>query len=779
MSRRPVLALVLTLGALLPTALPSAAVGRPGDGPGGGAARLTVETVSTRPSVVTGGDVLVRVGVPRGIDPGDVRITRDGTDVTEAFTPDGAGAGPGPGPGAIAGAGSRALTGLVTSLREGRNRLVAAVPGRPGARAALTVRDHPATGPVISGPHERPFVCGTERFTLVDGSTLGPPLDADCSVTTRVDHAYRSTDGTVKPLADPASRPPDLATTTTSTGARVPFLIRVETGTLNRGVYQISMLADPAAPAPTRTRPSEGWNGRLMYTFGGGCRGGWYTQGSDTGGVLDTEMLGRGYAVASSSLNVFGNNCNDLLASETVMTVKEHFTERYGVPRFTIGWGCSGGSYQSYQTADNYPGLLDGIIVGCSFPDVTSATNTTLLDARLLDHYFTATAPGTFSAEQQTAVAGFRERASIPNLSDGAKRLDPDAEFPAALPEDQRYDALTRPDGARGTVFDHTVNVYGRDRRTGAALRPLDNTGVQYGLDALNRGVIDTRRFLDLNARVGGIDRDAGFTPGRTAADRTATEAAYGTGRILWGGAGLAATPVVDHRSYTDDLPGGDIHMAVHGYSTRARLVAANGHADNQVMLAEDNRYGFSLRSPALRHALTEMDAWLTTLTARAPRAEWTAREVVAHKPAGLTDACWTGDPEPRKIAQRLSYDNAGTCGTLYPAFPTPRLVAGAPLADDVIACRRKAVDPADYAVRFTGAELRELRAVFAGGVCDWARSGVGQRPLSGTWQSVGPADPTAPTVQGTRTTRQAPAPRRNPAAQGAPAVRDSGGAGG
>ncbi|MEV0781186.1 DUF6351 family protein [Streptomyces sp. NPDC050433] len=722
MSRRPVLAIALAAGALLLTCLPSAAAQSPGRA--ADSERLTIDTLSTRPDVVTGGDVLVSVGVPRGLDPDDVRVTRDGTDVTSAFTATGAAPG--------------TLTGLVTSLREGGNQLVATVPGRPGARATLQVSDHPSTGPVISGPHERPFVCGTRTFKLVDGSTLGPPLDEDCSIATRVDHAYRSTDGTVKPLADPASRPADLATTTTTTGARVPFLIRIETGTRNRGVYQISMLADPAAPEPTRARPAEGWNGRLMYTFGGGCRGGWYTQGSDTGGVLDTEMLGRGYAVASSSLNVFGNNCNDLLASETMMMVKEHFVERYGVPRFTIGWGCSGGSYQSYQIADNYPGLLDGIIVGCSFPDVTSATNLTLLDSRLLNHYFTATAPDEFSAEQQRAIAGFRERAGIPNLSDGAKRLDPDAEFPAALPEDQRYNALTNPDGARGTVFDHTVNVYGTDRRTGAALRPLDNVGVQYGLDALNAGAIDKKQFIDLNSRVGGIDRDAEFTTGRTAADRTATEAAYGTGRILWGGAGLATTPVIDHRSYTDDLPGGDIHMSVHGFSTRARLIAANGNADNQVMLAEDNRHGFSLRSPALRYALTEMDSWLTSLTADGSRAEWTARDVLAHKPAELTDACWTKDAEPRKVEQRLGYDNAGECGALYPAYPTPRLVAGAPLADDVIACRRKAVDPADYAVTFTGGELRQLRAAFPDGVCDWSRSGLGQRPPAGTWQSAG-----------------------------------------
>ncbi|MGW6512641.1 DUF6351 family protein, partial [Streptomyces niveus] len=76
MSRRPVLAIALATGALLLTCLPSAAAERPGgDKEGGGGARLTIDTLSTRPDVVTGGDVLVRVGVPRGVDPDHVRVT--------------------------------------------------------------------------------------------------------------------------------------------------------------------------------------------------------------------------------------------------------------------------------------------------------------------------------------------------------------------------------------------------------------------------------------------------------------------------------------------------------------------------------------------------------------------------------------------------------------------------------------------------------------------------------------------------------------------------------
>lgn len=678
---------------------------------------LDLQSLSTRAELVTGGQVLARVS---GLDPDgtdELRVTRNGEDVTGAFSPD---------------ADGTSATGLVDGLTAGSNVLAASVGPRTDR---LTVTNHSADGPIISGPHEQPYYCSTATWRLVDGSHLGAPTDENCNAPTKVVYAYRTTAGATKPLPDLQSRPDDLATTTTIEGVTVPFIIRVETGTVNRAVYEVAMLHDPGTPAPTRTTPSEGWNDRLIFTFGGGCRSGWYIQGNGTGGVLDPEMLRRGYAVASSSLNVFGNNCNDLLASETAIMVKERFVEQFGSPRFTIGWGCSGGSYQSHQIADNYPGVLDGIVVGCSFPDVTSATIFTLLDARVLHTYFTTTAPGLFTTEQQRAVSGFGVANSIPNLSAGAKRLDPDAEFSSAVPSSARYDAATNPGGARATVFDHTVNVYGRDPVTGFAQWPLDNVGVQYGLAALKDGAITGDQFVDLNSRVGGVDRDANPTTTRTVADARASIAAYGTGRILNGGGGLATTPVIDHRSYTDDLRGGDIHMNVHGFTTRARLIAANGDADNHVMLEEDNRHGFSLRSPQLREALTAMDQWLTTLTAKDGR---THASVVAAKPAGLTDACWTRDATPRKITQELTFANTGECGRIYPSYPTPRLVAGAPLTDDVVKCQLKEVDPADYAGRLTPEQVDRLREAFPQGVCDWSKAGIWQRGLAGTWQSVG-----------------------------------------
>jgi hypothetical protein len=39
------------------------------------------------------------------------------------------------------------------------------------------------------------------------------------------------------------------------------------------------------------------------------------------GGVLDDFVLRSGYAIASSSLNVFGNNCQEVTAAETLMMI--------------------------------------------------------------------------------------------------------------------------------------------------------------------------------------------------------------------------------------------------------------------------------------------------------------------------------------------------------------------------------------------------------------------------------------------------------------------------
>ena len=128
-------------------------------------------------------------------------------------------------------------------------------------------------------------------------------------------------------------------------------------------------------------------------------------------------------------------------------------------------------------------------------------------------------------------------------------------------------------------MYDHTVNVYGKDPASGFARRPLDNVGIQYGLKLVNDGTISVEQFLDLNEKIGGFDRDATIVSSRTVADPLAMRAAYRTGRLTNGGGGLAQIPIIDYRGYNDDAANGDIHVRYHSFSMRERLEKANGHS--------------------------------------------------------------------------------------------------------------------------------------------------------------------------------------------------------
>jgi len=694
---------------------------------------LDIITVSTRPDTVSGGDVLVRINAPPGVGINDLIVLLNGQNITGAFRPE---------------AGRHSLLGLVDGLAVGQNSLIAKAigPNNETYRSAnLTLTKYPITGPILSGPHEEPFYCMTQLFTLpASTNTLGPALDADCSITTRVDYVYRTTAGTFQPLTNLTSYPPDLAQTTTSEGKSVPYIVRVETGTINRAIYETAILHDPTTEGtPTPFKPPGAWNHRLVYTLGGGCVGGWYIQGASigNGGILEDLMLRQGYAVAASTLNVYGNNCQDLLAAETIMMVRERFIENFGPVASTIGYGCSGGSEAAQPISDEYPRLLNGILVGCSFPEVVAAMVNNITDADLFLHYLNTNATVAWSDAQTEAATGYPTVTTLSTIGPGnAIRVKAQGgTCNAIIPKDVQYDAKTNPTGIRCDLYDHLVNVFGRDPTTGFARRPIDNIGVQYGLEALNLGAITKQQFLDLNRNIGGYDNDGNYVSTRTVGDVAAIEAAYLSGRITYGGLGMRRTPIIDYRGYVDQPENSnEVHSRFHSFSMRERLLEANGNFNNQVMLVEDGSTTtgnglFSDTSPVLSHALTQMDQWLTKYLADTGPDPIPVK-INRSKPSDLVDACFTNKGTV-KIAELQVYQLDTTCNQLYPAFSTPRMVAGEPLANDVLKCQLRPIDPSLYKVRFTPAETAQLKAIFPQGVCDYSRLGVGQQPPDGTWQ--------------------------------------------
>jgi Tannase-like family of unknown function (DUF6351) len=694
---------------------------------------LAIEVVSTRPEYVSGGDALVAVTLPAGRDGNDARITVDGEATRTRLTQ----------------AGDGSWHGLVDGLPEGESAIAVAIGGN---EASVTVTNHPATGPLFSGPHLPLPVCTTEQYGL------GAPTDDDCSAATRVTWSYRTTDGSFEPLADPSARPANLA----EASPGVPFIVREEQGTINRGIYWIRLLE----PNPTGADAFDdsGWNERLVYTFGGGCGAG-YTQGFTLLSDPNPDLLAEGYAFATSTFNTFQVACNATLSAESALMVKERFVERYGLPAHTIGFGGSGGAIQQYQVAQNYPGILDAVGAVLPFPDAVSVA-AGVIDCLLLNSYYRTPAGASLTPEQRVAVNGHMTGAtcdfwestfatnvdpqagcslSIFNAAGDAIEGLPGGAVPELDPADV-YDADTNPDGLRCTLQDSNVNVIGRDPDTGFARRPLDNTGVQYGLEALNAGVIDFEQFLELNRSVGGVDIDGQPTPERIRADDATIRRAYRTGGVSGGGP-LSELPVISVNVWTD--PQGDIHDRFRAFSLRDRLAGeetdrvsaeAPGHMIWTRELPEGDNLVDALTGTVKLDAevIHVLDEWLDALDEDADGD--LADRLERTRPEAALDNCVT--PSGERVSREDLYETPGPCTDPYPLSGDPRTAAGAPRSNDVLACSLRPVDAAidegEYGDALTDEQRAALEEVFPDGVCDWSERGRGRAPLGRPWRDYG-----------------------------------------
>jgi hypothetical protein len=729
---RGILSTIYAAGAIVSYAQYAQAI----SGPAGAPHAMRMEILSSQPQFISGGDVLASVRLPQGVEQPQVHVTLNGQDISRAF---------------IADQPSHRLLGLVSGLRMGGNSLVAwTADSRDGiGRASLTLTNHPITGPIISGPHQEPFVCTAAQYKIysglygiepIDDTTLGPPIDAQCSVPTKITYLYLPKGAAaLKPLPDTKTLPDDVSQVTTVTGVTVNFVVRVETTTIDRGIYQSTVLHDPTSdPEPNWRTPPPGWNRRLIAVEGAGCPGGWYQQGTvgasmSLPGVFEFSLfsvarLGEGYALFANTLQNASQNCNAMLAGEAAMMSKEHFIKTYGVPRFTVSAGASGGSYGSSQLADALPGLFDGILIAATFPDPLSIAFSGA-DGHLLSHYF-VTSPGALTAEQQLAVSGYKGNKAFIDAANQAGRIDPvpnrmdvdgykSAVWSPVVPEALRYDPIKSPRGARPTLFDSARNIYGIDPKTGFARQPFDNVGVQYGLQALNSGVISPKEFLALNKTIGGYDADFNYVQNRVEGDVYAIRRAYESGLQLSSGGGLKSIPIFDITGVMNE--DGGYHYQWFHFAQRDRLIKAAGDDANLVMW-RGNPVPFE-------KAWSTFIAWVEAATADAT--ESSVREkTLRHKPESAVDGCFSSSNE--FVAERQTFDRlpATKCNTLFPSFAFPRYVAGGPLAADIIKCRLKPLDRGDYQVKFAGEEWTQLSAIFPRGVCNWSKPGVGERTI-------------------------------------------------
>ena len=698
------------------------------------AAGPVIQVLSSSAERVSGNSVLIDIAAADASTA--TTVTLNGDDVSTAFKPDPRHPGH--------------RLGLLEGLRLGSNALVAS---QGGGTSSATVTNYPLSGPVISGPHESPFVCQTDAFKLPDGSSLGTATDADCNAPPRVAYLYLQRGAAElvpwSPLnGDTSHLPDDTALTTTTAGLSVPFVVRLETRVINRGIYQSAVLHDPSQEAvPSPLAPPRGWNRRLIAVQGFGCSPGWNVQGASQGSallagldlrLLNPTRLGEGYALVTNTLQHGTNNCNVLLAAETAMMSKEQFIKVHGVPDFSVTAGCSGGSYGSLQLADMVPGLYDGVLSACTYPDVLTST-VALTDARLLAHYWRVTDPDGFSDDQKVAVSGFKSLSTLAAALTQAGRIDPvsnridvpgyqSGQWSPAVPLQLRFDPATRPGGARPTIYDIARSVYGVDPVSGYAYRPYDNTGVQYGLQALRDGAITPEQFVRLNEQIGGNDQNADYIGARSVGNLGAITRAQQVGLLLNGGGGLASVPVFDISGiYHEDA---DYHLQWYHHALRERLIKAAGNADHMVMWQ-----GASVPTAA---AWATFIAWVQAYKADA--ASGTQREkVLRNKPAAAVDGCWADTTTFIAEKPSIGHSNETLCNAMFPTWTSPRLVAGSPLAADILRCKLKTPSESDYAVSFSADQWRRLLAAFPSGVCDWTQPGQGQAAFVPN-ASVGPS---------------------------------------
>ena len=648
---------------------------------------LEIQVLSNRADLLSGGDALVEIVLSDASDVPGLQVSLDSEDVSTAFTlrPNGR------------------VQGLLAGLPAGDSSLTASLGGSEAVQITLT--NHPRGGPVFAGPQVQPWVCRTEELGL------GPALDAQCNTSAKVEFFYRPTGSEEFEAYDVAAPPANVADTTTDQGLRVPYIVRREQGTLNRGVYSVAVLFDPGADV-TPWEPPAAWNGKLYFPFGGGAAPSHYQSGP--GNVLDDTALSRGFVVATTSLNTFGNNSNSVVSAEAVMMLKEHITETFGPIRYTFASGSSGGAMQQQLLANAYPGLLDGIQPSNSFPDIWKNIRE-VNDCSLLLRYFETVAPAMWEdVSQRNAVmvnadelpgtceawVGGRLPTSWSDPTVGcwprAGRGAPPAEAP-----DWVYDAETNSDGVRCAEQDYQIAMFGT-RPDGRANRPYDNVGVQYGLVALEAGLLSPEQFVDLNVNVGGLDIDFTWTRQRSQADPAALDVVYRTGQLNLGH-GMDTVAIIDNRRCRNV----EVHSCYHTWVTRARIAKTHGGADNQVVL---------LNPPDRVVSFDLMDRWVAAIDADAS-GDPLAVTVARHKPAEAVDACWI---EGARVTDMEA------CLEANAYFGNAHLGAGQSLDDGVLKCQTQPLDRSRYGVSFTDDQWTRLETAFPEGVCDWTLPSVG-----------------------------------------------------
>lgn len=555
-------------------------------------------------------------------------------------------------------------------------------------------------------------------------------------------------------------------------GESLPFILRVELGTINRFIYSLITLA---GEGDQPSQPNmEHWNNKLVYYFDGGVGIG-AVQGKLNYNKISNRMknpLAQGYAVIASTGTQTSGHYNMALAEDTALRVKKQFTSQYGEPLFTIGVGGSGGALQQLLMDQNNPGaLIDGGIALYAYPDMVTQT-TFVFDCELLQYYFDKLG----QPEERWADWSLRQaiegmhgdpqgenrfrllfriarffRGKWPSAPEGAstctngwRGLTPLVNNPHFLRNPEFFSEELR-QSIQWSFWSDMRYVFGVDQN-GNARSPWGNEGVQYGLRALRRGELSPQEFIDLNGRVGSwrpaaelLDErfwfyssdsdprkinvysshnmthggESQFPAQRVTGDRAAARSAYLSGNVFMG---RLQMPLLELRRYREhDF---NMHHFAASFAIRARIQRARGNSNNHILWVAKKPYA------PVDEAFAIMDTWLSNLRQ--------GNTVAQARPKTLQDTCFSGTGKvlasgPDVWHGEWNQQPPGPCFQHYPVYSTSRIEAGEGWTGDRFQCDFKTVASALTDGTYGDIDMREfqpqLEQIFPKGVCDYQQA--------------------------------------------------------
>ena len=721
---------------------------------------VTLNVLSSEKHQISGGEARIQVVMPDKMSSEYLTVQLNGTDVKSALVED---------------LDAHTLTGVIEGLDEGENTLQVGSASEDSDITPLSVvlTNHPLSGPIFSGPQQQPFYCNSDHMTDMG---LAEP-DDNCMTDIVVSFKYLTTQGAWADYTQGMERPENMSTTVTSDGKELDFIVRWERGTINRFMFSIATLS--SGSQDLNVPDLESWNKKLLFYFQGGVAIGHGQGVFSSRRALYVEGLKRGYAVAFSSGTATKTHYNIQLAGETALMLKERFITEYAVPEYTVAVGQSGGAVQQYLFSQNHKGLLDAIIPAFSYPDMLTQT-IHAGDCNLIERWIDFTIMANPESHwkdwtQRTLLEGMNANNDVigkwfnyglapQELQPGASECTENWNSLAALVYNPLYgtvDDISAEDQANTewTHFADAINVYGV-ADDDYANRTWDNVGVQYGLKALTDKTITAEEFLDLNFNAGtwkqeahmiqegcpvieafcsGFDYEQSIYPEqidpwsarnlelsdgtnpapRATADTGAIESAINAGFINTGDIQI---PTIDLRvNLEHEL---DMHNTIQSFVTRQRLINFDGDASNQVIWFYDpDLSGDEDHYDGMPEALDVMDDWMSNIAANPEKS------ISANKPELAKDSCF--DAEGVLVAAGDDVWNGildesqekGVCTERNKTYTNSRMVAGAPLSNDVFKCGLQpittALDSGLYGEWVpTDEQLVTLKSIFPEGVC-------------------------------------------------------------